>query len=259
VWNHQTHLCQSSCEAIHQYRQLKYVEGGSYTWWHAVHCTFTGCLPEDYEQDAIARMVDLQGIYQQDGLLRPDYVAEQLIGGCWETVAAPSTDCTTDTINAAANSTHYFADLAQEMAAYFANRPGGIRQQLTPEQEAARVRLQEIAERACSETPRAPGELAQTWGTRAHARFNQLVETEGAANPRLFPETGYLKGRVAEGGGHVKDAKYPDAVYGNDLLHPEVLFDLKTGLKLIEPGWLRLLTPNLPLGFQNVPVFMLHC
>lgn len=38
-----------------------------------------------------------------------------------------------------------------------------------------------------------------------------------------------------------------------------MLFDLKTGLKLIEKWWVTRLGGNLPVGYTDVPVFRVTC
>ena len=56
-----------------------------------------------------------------------------------------------------------------------------------------------------------------------------------------------------------RGSSWPDAVYGGSQLLPEMLFDLKTGVKGLLPKWLSLLSINLPFGMRNAAVFKLTC
>ena len=101
------------------------------------------------------------------------------------------------------------------------------------------------------------GETTQQWGNRVHTRFNELVQAEG--NPKMFGETGYSNGNVVPRGYNLGKSVFPDAVYGIDQAHPEMLFDLKAGFKGIKNGWLTKLASHLPQGLGDIPVFKLGC
>lgn len=135
-------------------------------------------------------------------------------------------------------------NLAQAMMAFVAGRPNSLRQpRLTAPQQTALARFQRLAKRACQETPPVPGQL-QKWGTAVHKRFEELVAAE--RNPMMFGETGYLDRAVIQSNRRPKGLSYPDAVYGVDPSRPEILWDLKTVLKLIENQWVVKLSANLP-------------
>lgn len=78
-----------------------------------------------------------------------------------------------------------------------------------------------------------------------------------AQYPNVKGETAYLGGDVRNG--RPDGSSLPDAVYGADLLHPEMLFDLKTGFKGIEKWWATKLSANLPEAAKGVPIFKLSC
>lgn len=100
TWDHVTHLCTSNCSEVHAYRQMKYAEQGSYSWWHAVGCmvTPTPCSPEDVEWDVIQRVVDLQVLYIQDGSPRSDATSDMLLSLCYQEAAKPAEVCTIQAI-----------------------------------------------------------------------------------------------------------------------------------------------------------------
>ncbi|GAB3843073.1 hypothetical protein ACFPIJ_00270 [Dactylosporangium cerinum] len=66
VWDATTGLCIAYCAAIHEWRQQMYENDGDYTWWHVFRCA-DDCMPEDYEKDLIAKVVEHQQVCNPDG------------------------------------------------------------------------------------------------------------------------------------------------------------------------------------------------
>lgn len=130
---------------------------------------------------------------------------------------------------------------------------------LTPEQEAALTRYQELAEQACAETPQVPGQDPGALGTANHTRFEQLVIQEHLTNPKTFGATSYLGGRVINPGPGSAGSSRPDGVFGTTADAPEYFVDLKTQGATIKGWWMRCLTGNMQAAFKNLPVFQLHC
>lgn len=60
----------------------------------------------------------------------------------------------------------------------------------------------------------------------------------------MWNETGYQNGNVISRGSGSGGAAFPDGVFGVNQATPELFFDLKTGLKIVQPNWL----PPLPSG-----------
>jgi hypothetical protein len=257
VWDEATGLCILECAAIHEWRQRMYENDGGYNWWHVFRCA-GDCMPEDYERDLIAKVVDYQQQFNADGTLRADQLGEGFAAACWAWAATPSTDCRLDDAVSAADHADYFTDVVDVMAAYLGGRPGGKRPELNQDQQAAKQKLEQMARRACNDTPRQSNETMQKWGERVHERFDELVTAD--PDPKLLGETGYLNRAQAfkNGAARPKDSTFPDAVYGT-AMQPEMIFDLKSGFKGIPGSWLTKLTANLPVGYTDIPVFKLVC
>jgi hypothetical protein len=176
----------------------------------------------------------------------------------------PSSDCVNDQIVNEASNIQYFGqiDTPDEMDDLLNELPGGKAPVLTEEELAAKTRMEELARQACSETP--VGNLtAQEWGRAVHSRLEQLIDAERLTNEKFFGEVGYLNGDVING--PVTGTKWPlgssrpDAGFGLDKSQPQLLFDLKTGVKGLVAKWLSRLSINLPKGFEGTPVFKLTC
>lgn len=263
VWDHDTHICVTYCEAVYEWRQAAYELGGGYDWAHAIWCSITGCTPQDLERGLIETVVDLQGWFTRDGKLRDEWVVGQLTQLCWEVKEVPSADCVPELIAQVAEPIDQYSQIDEvtELIEILASLPGGTRPPLNAEQQAAKTRVEQLGRQACSEITQGLNESAQSWGRRVHTRFNELINAERATNPKFFGETGYLDGGVVEKVGNAWPAgtSAPDAVYGASQLEPEILFDLKTGVKGLIEKWLSRLSINLPAAFSNVPVFKVTC
>ncbi|GAA3260752.1 putative Ig domain-containing protein [Dactylosporangium siamense] len=260
VWDEATGLCIAYCAAIHEWRQQMYENDGDYTWWHVFRCA-DECMPEDYEKDLIAKVVEHQQVFNLDGTLRADFVVDKFLMDCWASAAQPSTDCNYVDAVEAADKADYFTDIAVEVGAYLVGRRGGQRPELNEQQKAAKETLENLAARACRDAPRGATETMQDWGKRVHQRFDELVK--GLNDPKVAGETGYLDEQVVGtlvGSAKPLNSTWPDAVYGvGGVKRPEMIFDLKTGFKGIAGKWVTKLTVNLPAGFKNIPVFRLGC
>jgi hypothetical protein len=265
-WSHDTHLCTANCAAIRDWAQDMYngAAGNLPEFPQGVYCWFASCQPDDFEKSYIEEAVNTQRVYDLDGSVRFEFRKDVISEVCWDNAEVPSSDCVDSRITAAANDPRTklmdAIDTAQEIASILGNLPGGTRPQLNQEQQAAKTRMEELARQACGNV--AKGTLsAQKWGEAVHKEFDRLVKLEQQTNPKFWGETGYLNGGPAQMNGSVrpKDSSWPDAVYGPSQMQPEMLFDLKTGIKGIIQKWLNLLGTNLPLGYGNTPVFKVTC
>lgn len=260
LWDHQTHRCLSNCNEINALGDMMYYQDGSNNWVRPFWCTTSaGCTSrDDYVARLIEQIVDEQGEFNQDGTLNAEYVAVNLLGTCFELVAHPSTDCVEADVRYAASQTHSYEQMAEDAAAFIAGRPGRLRANLNDEQAKAKARYEELAKQACEDTPRQQNQSPQEWGMEVHKRFEELVRAHG--DPKMMGETGYLGGGVLRPSqGRPSGSSFPDAVYGADPDHPEMAFDLKTGLKLIAKWWVERLSTNLPSADVDIPVFDLTC
>jgi hypothetical protein len=267
VYDHTTWKCSTNCQILQDYAQMVYAEGGGYNWWHYTGCMVSGCTPSEVERDTLEKIVETQGIYDwTTGFLRADYTSDKVLAACYEYAAQSSTDCGLSDIKNTAHGIQKYSDLAQDVVAFLANRPRGLRPELNDEQLAAKSKYESLAKQACADVARLvteTGEVesAQKWGWRVHKRFEQLVAEAQQTNPKLMGETGYLGRKLAakNGSANPPNSSFPDAVYGSSWDTPEMLFDLKTGLKLIQEPWVTKLATNLPAGLENIPVFNLTC
>jgi hypothetical protein len=265
-WNHESHLCTYNCGAIYDWAQDMYngAAGQLPEFPQGVWCWLNSCLPEDFERSYIEEAVNHQGVYNLDGTVRLQFRRDLFSEVCWEVAEVPTSDCIDSRISAAANtpSTQQMSaiDTAAEILAIIGSIPGGTRPQLNAQQQAAKTRLEQLARQACANISR--GSLsAQKWGEAVHNEFERLVQLERQTNPKFWGETGYLNGGLTSKNGSVRPAgsSWPDAVFGASQLQPEMLFDLKTGVKGLIQKWLTLLGTNLPLGYGNKPVYKLTC
>ncbi|MCX4386491.1 hypothetical protein OG777_06050 [Micromonospora peucetia] len=137
---------------------------------------------------------------------------------------------------------------------------------LTPAQQQAKARVEQLAKQACREVARQPHHTAATWGTAVHSRLAELIEAEGG---NLHSEVSYLRGRLAPMrynpyfGRKVWPAgsARADVVVGADPLKPEFFLDLKTGDEGLKQDWYDKLHRNLPAQYRNrqLPVFEVRC
>lgn len=242
-----------NCGTLRVYTQQLYAQehgGGIPT---AVWCELRDCLPQDYERDIIGEVVAQQGLFQADGTVTSEQAADRIASYCQEWAARPSDGCTAGNVDATASGGIHWDELLRTAAEFVIDLPGGTRPP-EPEVQQAKQELEGLARRAVDETPRAPGESPQKWGTRVHQRFKQLLD-EHSGSLELHPETGYVGGRLSTRNGAAWESgtTAPDAVLG-PTSNPRAVFDLKTGASGIRSSWARRLRGNLPASASDIPI-----
>lgn len=175
--------------------------------------------------------------------------------------AADFSECTSDRVEEVADDDWHSFEMVEAVVSILSMLPGGAR---PPNNriDTAKARMQQLASKACVDTPKLDGETATAWGTRVHQRFDELLRAEN--NPEFFGETGYLGGSLVNKNGNAwpSGTTAPDSVFGSSRLQPEAFFDLKTGAKGIEASWVERLAGNIA-GLlspdQVINIFMFTC
>ena len=163
TWNHVSHLCDYECLEIDDWavEQYNHAAGQLPDFPQGVYCYFNDCFPEDFERSFVLQTIDDQKIYRHDGTLLTGFVTELLTAACWEVKAVPSSDCVNDQIISKAQNVNYHSQIDEwEILSILDSLPGGQRPQLTQAQQAARNRMQQLAQQAATASPRRPDTTA---------------------------------------------------------------------------------------------------
>lgn len=254
-WSPETGLCEGPCGEIYDY--VRDIYNNDKSWFCKL---LTNCSIDDIEREVIQQVVAAQGMFKENGYLTDEVVADVLMTGC-VAQAADFSECTSDRVEEVADEDWHSFEMVDAVVSILSMLPGGAR---PPNNriDAAKARMQQLASKACVDTPKLDGETTTAWGTRVHRRFDELVRAEN--NPEFFGETGYLGGSLVNKNGNAwpDGTTAPDAVFGSSRLQPEAFFDLKTGAKGIEASWVERLAGNIA-GLlspdQVINIFMLTC
>lgn len=258
VWDAETGDCTAGgCPILEAWAQQQFDDDSEYK--KLICGFFSSCNGADLRREWIEKGVENQGLFTMEGYFTPSYVVDRWVVVCQKRALAPRECYKDEKIDEVASQDVYAQNLEQVLLEILTMLPGGTRHP-DPEIDQARTKVQELARRACAETPRLPGQSPTRWGTEVHKLFNRLIEESGYVG--LFGETGYLDSQVVGKNGNAWGPRVtaPDAVFGQDQYHPRAFFDLKTGAKGIQPKWLRELLANIKeLDPKGVPVFEIRC
>ncbi len=249
------------CRQIVNYSRNIFVNSGRYDSFFGlvnVYChTLGGCDPTDIESELIASAVASQGHFNPNGSLRDSIVREQLLIACYEQ-ANNGELCSLEIFQEMSidpvESTEEYAQLVLDV---LSSLPGGLRPD-DDEIDQVKDRLEQLCREAKMNIPRTT-QTAQVWGNELHREFERLIMRDG--NPRLFGETGYLDGTIANrrGAAWPGGTTAPDAVLGPNVDMPKAIFDLKTGIRGIGEVWESRVRRNVPDGFRDIPVIEIRC